>query len=411
MEQAQETSDAMPPRSWSYSIYLILMLGVGLRTYHYLRNPGVWMDELFLLRNIVGKSYSELLGPLVCDQAAPPLFLWIEHSVWLLLGDSPLALRLVPLLTSCGALLLLLPVARAFLRPAAIPWALLLFACSDKIVDHTVEAKQYLMDSFVTVLVPAVFFATRQWSVCARLYLFAAIAPLVIFLSFPGCFVMGGLVLAMLPEVWQERRRPAVWFAYVVTTLASAAAFGLLLMGPIRAQHTMALADMWTCTFPNWSEPWTVPWWCLKSNVLLLDHSFRPLGGGLTPFAVLGVVSLWRRGCKTELALIAGPVALSMLAALFWKYPYSSRVMLFAVAPLALLVAEGFVQIMTWTMSALQDKTTWARLAAARTLMVAAFVLVLLPTALSAIHVVKPWSRLVFPWPERAAAAPQSAQN
>ena len=109
------------------------------------------------------------------------------------------------------------------------------------------------------VLVPAVFLATRHWSVCSRLCLFAAIAPFAIFLSFPGCFVMGGVLLAMLPELWHERRRPAVWLAYAVTALAALCAFGLLLMGPIRAQHTTSLAGMWTDTFPNWSEPWTVP--------------------------------------------------------------------------------------------------------------------------------------------------------
>ena len=100
-----------------------------------------------------------------------------------------------------------------------------------------------------------------------------------------------------------------------------------------------------------------------------------------------------------------------MFAAFLWKYPYQSRVMLFAVPPLALLVAEGFACFTTWSLASRSAPTSPLRLAAMRTATAIAFVLVLLPLGLSAIHVVKPWSRLVFPWPEPAATSPQTAQN
>jgi hypothetical protein len=382
----------------------IVMLGLGLRVYHYLLNPGVWKDELFLLRNIVGKSYVELLGPLVCDQAAPPLFLWMEHSVWLALGDSTLVLRLIPLLASCGALLLLAPVARACLRAEAVPWALLLFACSDKIVDHTIEAKQYMVDAFVMVLVPALCCGTKAWPIGRRLLMFAALAPVVIFSAFPGCFVMGGLLVAMLPEVWNHRRQPAAWLGYALVALTTLAAFGLLLIGPIHAQHTSPLAEMWTDTFPNWNQPWTVSWWCLRTNIGLLDHSFRPVGGALLPLAIIGGVSLWRRGRRAELLLLVTPVLLAMLAALMRAYPYGSRVMLYAVAPLALLIGEGAVQLVGWARQSLENHASWTRRAAGRSLIVVSVLLLLLPAGLSAYRAVRPWPREVLPWPEPPAA-------
>ena len=92
-----------------------------MRLYHYLRNPAVWCDELWLLRNIIGKGFLAQLGPLDDVQAAPPLFLWLERTVWLLCGDNIYALRLPPLLAGCGTMLLVVPLGRRCVSLAALP--------------------------------------------------------------------------------------------------------------------------------------------------------------------------------------------------------------------------------------------------------------------------------------------------
>src|SRR5688572_7392603 len=99
----------MPPRSSGRGkpfawFAACLALGLGLRCYHYLRNPSVWHDEAALMLNVLDKGYAELLGPLQFSEAAPPLFLWLEKAVSLVLGDGTLALRLVPFLASCASL-------------------------------------------------------------------------------------------------------------------------------------------------------------------------------------------------------------------------------------------------------------------------------------------------------------------
>src|SRR6266404_4589599 len=66
----------------------IIVLGLFLRLHHYLRNPSMWHDEAALVLNVFNKGFRELLGPLLFSQAAPPLFLWIERSVFLVLGES-----------------------------------------------------------------------------------------------------------------------------------------------------------------------------------------------------------------------------------------------------------------------------------------------------------------------------------
>src|SRR5947209_13547153 len=124
----------------------LLLLGLGLRSFHYLRGRAVWHDEAALTLNVLSRGFAELLGPLRFHEAAPPLFLWLTRAVSLALGDGSYALRLAPFLASCAALLLLAPVARRLLAPAAVPWALLLFACSEQLLWHACEAKPYALD-------------------------------------------------------------------------------------------------------------------------------------------------------------------------------------------------------------------------------------------------------------------------
>src|SRR5260370_41385151 len=137
----------------AWVIPVLVFLGLGLRTYHYLRLPSVWHDEAALLMNVLDKDFGELLGPLRWHEAAPPLFLWVERAVFLTLGDNLLALRLVPFLASCAALLLMVPVARSLLPRPAVPWAVVLFPSSDQLAWHACEAKPYPPDILPAILV------------------------------------------------------------------------------------------------------------------------------------------------------------------------------------------------------------------------------------------------------------------
>src|SRR5215469_163176 len=104
---------------WTWAF---VALGLGLRLYHYLRDPSIWHDEAALVLNVLGKGFGELLGALQFAEASPPLFLWLERAVALALGDGTYAFRLVSVLASSLALLLMVPLARCVLQPRAVPW-------------------------------------------------------------------------------------------------------------------------------------------------------------------------------------------------------------------------------------------------------------------------------------------------
>jgi hypothetical protein len=330
-------------------VALLVVIGLGLRAYHYLRDPSLWHDEAALVLNVIGKGFGELLGPLRFAEAAPPLFLWAERAVVLLLGDGTYALRLLPFLASCAALLLFLPVARGLLRPAAVPWAVLLFACNDHLLWHACEAKPYSLDVLAATGLAALWVRTRGWPPERQGLLYAALAPFVIFLTYPGCFLLGGLMLALLPALWRERSRLGPWLAGSALALSAGVAFLLLYLGPARAQRTVEMEGCWTDGFPPWHRPWYVPVWVVKSTLDVALYCCAPAGNALIVLLIAGAVALWRRGQRPALLLLLAPAGLALVASLVGGYPYTgSRVLAYLTPAVVLLIAEGVPPALEW---------------------------------------------------------------
>ncbi len=346
----ERAMDWMSTRS---GIAWLVVLGVALRSYHYLRGPSLWHDEAALVVNVLGKNFGELLGPLFFSEAAPPLFLWLERVAVLLLGDSLYVLRLPPFVASCVSLVLVAYVARRWLSAAAAPWAVLLFACSDKLLGHSCEAKQYTIEALIAVALPALYLRTENWSLQRRLLLFASLAPLLTWLAYPGCFLFGALLMALLPAVWKSRQVSA-WACYAALTACVFVSFGCLLIGPIHAQRDRAIVECWEemQQFPDWQRPWSVPGWMLQANLDLVGYVVRPIGQVFAPWAIAGAVVFWRRRMFAPLTLLAAPIVLAAGACCVKAYPYGGvRVMVYAAPALVICIAAGVAPSLAWLLA------------------------------------------------------------
>jgi hypothetical protein len=376
----------MPPfprwtRNTLFWTYAALVFGLGLRLFYYLCNFSVWHDEAALIVNVLGKSFREQLGPLFLHEAAPPLFLWLERVVSLALGDGTFALRLVPLLTSCAALVLFVRLARRWLPEICVPWAVLAFACSDRLLWHACEAKPYSVDVFLATLVLTLFTETRAWPLSRQILLYSLLSPVLIFLAYPGCFLCGGLLAVMLPAVWRTRRL-GPWLGFVAWSAVVAACFLLLLTGPIRAQQDTAMRGCWTEMFPDWDRPWSVPVWLVLSTGDVVHYACNPAGEYLAFLAVVGGPALWRRGERGFVALLALPWALAMAAAFLHAYPYGgARVLVYTAPAVFLLLAAGLPDTFAW----LRRHARWGQ-----ALLVA---LLVLPLGNTLYRLAVPWQR------------------
>ncbi|MBI1918954.1 MAG: hypothetical protein HYS12_30050 [Planctomycetes bacterium] len=326
----------------------LVLSGLALRSFHYLRVPAVWHDEAALVVNVLDKDFAGLLGPLRWHEAAPPLFLWVERAVVLILGDDILALRLFPFLASCAALLLMASVSRSLLPAAAVPWAVFLFAFADPLAWHACEAKPYSSDVLAAVLLLYVYCAGRHRSLLWQLSVSALLAPLLIFLSYPACFLYGGLLVALLPAVCRQRTT-AVCLGYTLLVVAVGASFLLLVLGPARAQHDDTIMIPWRGFFPEWDRPWSVPSWAVVSSLEIVRYCLRPLGQLLLVPALLGAIHFARGGRRGLVVLLVVPVLLALVASCLHRYPYGpARVMVYATPAIVLLIAAGTLAAFTW---------------------------------------------------------------
>ena len=361
-------------------VYLLAFLGCLPRLFHYLRDPSIWHDEAALIVNVLNKDFVALLGPLRWDEAAPPLFLWLERAIALTLGDSTYALRLMPVLASCAAMFLFAATVRKLLSGWPAFWAMLLFATSDRLCWHAAEAKPYAIDVFVACA--ALFIAVRlqHWAIERRLALLICASPVAIFISYPSCFVCGALLLYLLAEAWVAGWRARLLYSCWAGALVCS--FAILCLGPIRAQHTTVIDGCWQGHFPNWSQSWYVPIWSLGVVADVFRYCFKPIGNLLASCGIVGFIWLWRSGHRRTLLLLVGPALLAFFAALLHRYPFGgSRLEVFLAPALALLLGAGVEPVRKW----LRARWQWGALGT--------HVLLATPPALALWFAIEPWPR------------------
>src|SRR5688500_11796105 len=197
-----------------------------------------------------------------------------------------MALRAPSVLAGCAGLGLFAVLARMVLSARAVVLATALFDVSERLVWHGQEAKPYSFDVLVAVLVAWGYLRTRDWSLGWQCLLWIFTLPVTIWLTYPGCFVAGGLLLAMLPAAWR-----AGWgcrVAYVAVGAAVMAGFIALALGTAAAQRDETMALDWWQNFPDWSRPASVPVWVVVGTLGVLRYAVRPLGNLLAPLAIIG---------------------------------------------------------------------------------------------------------------------------
>ncbi len=354
-EPAEAAAPAAQPSRWAsaptvalaVATWLVVAAGVALRMRQWLFNRPLWTDELLLYRSTHGQTFRSLLEPLPGSQSAPVGWLWTQHVLTGWFGDSERALRLLPLLFGCGALVLVALLARRLLGPVAALAATFLTACSPQLVYYSNEFKQYSSDVFWTLLVLLVAVLTtagprlgrRQAAILGGAAAFAAWFSDATVLACAAVF--GGLgLVALLRGRWQ---RLGVLAASAAPFAVSAGVDYLLVLS--RRLADPALLAYWQGTFAP--KPLTLDsyaGWLGTTLSNLLNHplGLRP-GWLVVVLLVAGAVAVGLRSPPAVLALVLTAV-LTLAAATARAYPFSGRLVLF-LAPIAFLVLAGSVDL------------------------------------------------------------------
>ena len=321
--------------------------------------PDVWHDEAALLVNVIRLDFRQMLGPQLVHQAAPPLFLFIERVMYLQFGDGIVALRMFPFLASLASVVLVALLAKQVLTPQAALWAVALFAVSDRMLWHAVEAKPYAIDVFVAAAVAYGYVVTRHYRLWQQCLFALPVLPVIVWLSYPACFVIGGWFVAQLPAL-RRSRLWRDWLAFFAVAGLVAISFLWLAEGPVKAQRDGELDAYWATAFPDWQRPWTVPVWIISSTFNIFCYCIPPQGWALAGAVFAGGALLWRLGEKRLLALLFAPLGLTLIASLLGKYPYcGTRLLAFMTPSFCLLAAAGVQPVAAWIRDAIREPSSF----------------------------------------------------
>jgi hypothetical protein len=331
----------------------IVVVGVILRAVQYFDQSSLWLDEAALARNVVDRSFLDLLRPLDYAQVAPVGFLWLERGAVLAFGASELSLRLLPFLASVLTLVLFAVLGNRVLPPPAAALATWLLATAVPMMFFAADVKPYSVDALATVAValaataPAGRSRSLRWAIGMGLLGGLAWVSNVV----PFVLAGSGIALGMFSAA---RGSPGVRHLAVMAGL-----WGALAGPPIGFAIRNVRPDDAAYLHHRWAEalvphdPRSVAAWTWRT---LLDVMGGPgsweLSGALhygapvlfVPLVLTGLWWGWRHQRDAALLLLL-PAVVTMVASWLGLYPFAGRFVIFLLPSLLVVIAAGTVQI------------------------------------------------------------------
>jgi hypothetical protein len=331
--------------------WCILGVGIALRLIAWTERSSLWLDEVAIALNVSGRSLWDLLSiPLDYGQAAPKGFLLVQWLVTRLLGTSDLAYRLLPFIAGVAALFLFRNVARRLLSETGAMVALLFFAVGFWFVDYSAEAKPYVLDLALSLLVLAMTLDVRDsgyaWVQVRKL---AVVGFLSVWLSNGTVITLFGLALALGFLAMNERGTrsaiAALWPVGVAWGGGSAVVvwLGLRAQFPGMVDYLHRSSEFLFAPVPHDLESALWFWRAWRAGLsmwhgwAMSDAHWTSLFPALALIGLAGIA--WRR--RSESVLLIAPIAAFMAASVAQRYPYGPRFALFPLSILLLGVGEA----------------------------------------------------------------------
>ncbi|MHB1423445.1 MAG: hypothetical protein ACYC3I_09685 [Gemmataceae bacterium] len=321
----------------------LFALGVALRVRQYAACPSYWYDEAYLLLNVFHKSFVALLGPLRDNQAAPPLFSWLLHGLYRLVGGSEWWMRLPALAASVAGLMVMAPLARRVAGRRGWLWAVAFCALGHHAAAHAGEVKPYALDFLMSeaILLATVYCQLIVSMLWPRIFLclLAILAP---WASYPSLFVLGAASLTLLVDAFRRRHTPqARTYIILACAVGGLSVLSCLVLWRLAVRHqtTATLRAFWNPSFLDLSSPAAAASWIGRCFIEIGNYGTREMGLPLDVLALVGAASLRRRPARLVLLMV--PFLLALLASALRLYPLGGRLLFFLVPCWWLLAARG----------------------------------------------------------------------
>lgn len=331
----------------SLLILLIIATGVVLRLAMFLHNRNLIIDEANIVRNLSERGFGGLMQALKYEQYAPPVFLWIEKLVSLVLGYGEKPMRLYPLLCGLGTLVLFPAVARKLMRKEVMWLPLAYLAGGFIFIKYSAELKQYMPDTFIALALIwlALRWDIRQFSRLRFAGQWMLAGSIAIWSSMPSVFILAGIgCYYALPALREKRYRDMGLLAIIASVWV--AQFGLYYITMLKEQINSNYLQSYHQEYFLFATPGSKAEW--MHNWQRLEDILGNVGGwsgvavvtNLIFFLIGGVYLLWKR--STHFMLVALPIGLVLVAAALNQFSLIDRVILFMLPLWLIVIGIGF---------------------------------------------------------------------
>jgi 4-amino-4-deoxy-L-arabinose transferase-like glycosyltransferase len=331
------------------AVWLIIGLGIVLRLILFFQNRNLIIDEANIVRNLVERDFAGLLLPLKYEQYAPPIFLWMEELASLLFGYGEKAMRLYPLLCGIASLFVFRSVAKLLMPVRSIWLPMALMACTYLLIKYSVELKQYMPDTLITLLL--VWFALRKDIFTlnkGRFMLFWMVAgSIAVWASMPSVF---SLAAVGFYYTWQSmaEKKWDLFKVLIPIAIIWFVQFGIYYLVILKPQIESDYLQNYHRDYFLFATPATRGEW--EHNYYRIKEILNNIGGYhkysyfLTVlFIGIGSITLIAKRFKVFI-LIVTPLVLTIIAAMLDQFSLIDRVILFLMPIGLLLLGYGFDQ-------------------------------------------------------------------
>ena len=368
------------------SCLFFIIIGIFFRADYFIENRSLRVDEAAYFDCLVSKTPQEVLLNKNYNFYSPPApigFSFIEKLFINLFGCSEYVLRFIPLIFSLYGILLFYFLISQYSLSWGTPLAMGLFALSDRLIFFSADMHPYSTEVFFAVLALWMFnrLESKKFHPKEIIY-FMLTAVISVWFSYTVVFILTGITITSLYEAifqkqWETLRKLLIIHCSWVISFLFVYTYTI---HPIL--QTGITYNMWEGYFIKGPQGiLSNVQWVLKA---FWDFFRNPLGiipplSGIFLFLV-GIGHLFYIN-KRQLFLILSPLFLTLGAALFKKYPFTGRTVLFLMPNLLILLSLGVSAIMGYCKGKI--KPYWLMLA---------FIFLLIPPLIKTLdHFVYSW--------------------
>jgi hypothetical protein len=348
--------------------YALILMGILIRMKVFAENHSLWLDETLVAVNLTSRSWQDILNHTTSASLQywpnrPVGFSLLVKGIVSLFGPQEWAFRLLPLCSGILSVFLFYHMAKRCLSQGALPLALAFFVFGEHVIYYANELKPYATDLLMTLVLYTSYFSVQFRQVSLRDAIKLGIMGwLALWISYTSLFVIVSLacgflfrwLLSFLRKSGSQTRREQVHI--LVLLLIWGWSIGqVYVLAMVPAATNVELQGQWATAFmprPVWSIE-ALHWvWQSWRNYII-----NPLGlaipgviwifigwGTYQIFPKSGISQQEASAAKTggiqTIFLLWLPLILVFGAAIFEKYPFEGRVLLFTV-PAALILTAG----------------------------------------------------------------------